>query len=93
MRIFSAIATMAFAAAALALPASARDSYVQDGAGLFSAGTVSSLNQTIGDFNRQTGKEVVVVTVPSLDGATPQDAAEKAVARSVGHRSVTLAKR
>jgi uncharacterized protein len=72
---------MAFAAAALALPAWARDSYVQDGAGLFNAGTVSSLNQTIGDFNRQTGKEVVVVTVPSLDGATPQDAAEKAFAQ------------
>ena len=44
----------------LALPAAARDSYVQDGAGMFASGTVSSLNQTIGDFNRQTGKEVVV---------------------------------
>jgi len=65
----------------LALPAAARDSYVQDGAGMFASGTVSSLNQTIGDFNRQTGKEVVVVTVPSLDGATPQDAAEKVFAQ------------
>ncbi len=78
--------TLALALAALLLPAisfsaSARDSYVQDGAGMFKASTVSSLDQTIGDFNRQTGKEIVVVTVPSLNGATPQDAAEKVFAQ------------
>jgi uncharacterized protein len=81
MKVFSALALAAFAMASLASPASARDTYVTDGAGLFSAGTVTSLNETIGDFNRQTGKEVVVVTVPSLDGATPQDAAEKVFAQ------------
>jgi uncharacterized membrane protein YgcG len=48
---------------------------------MFNAATIASLNQSIGDFNRQTGKEVVVVTVPSLDGATPQDAAEKSFAQ------------
>jgi uncharacterized protein len=81
MKVFSAIALAAFAMASFASPAWARDTYVTDGASLFSAATVTSLNQTIGDFNRQTGKEVVVVTVPSLDGATPQDAAEKVFAQ------------
>jgi uncharacterized membrane protein YgcG len=66
---------------ALANPALARDSYVQDGAGMFNASTVSSLNQTIGDFNHQTGKEILVVTVPSLEGATAPDAAEKVFAQ------------
>jgi len=69
-----------FAVAALGLPAFARD-FVQDGAGLFNATTVSSLNAKIGDFNRQTGKEVVVVTVPSLGNETAQAAAEKAFAQ------------
>ena len=48
---------------------------------MFTSGTVATLNTTIGDFNHQTGKEVLVVTVPSLDGATPQDAAEKIFAQ------------
>lgn len=79
LKFFGSALAAIFAIAALALPASARD-YVQDGAGLFSAATVSSLNAKIGDFNRQTGKEIVVVTVPSLDGATPQAAGEKVFA-------------
>ncbi|GAC1543581.1 MAG: hypothetical protein NVS3B16_10120 [Vulcanimicrobiaceae bacterium] len=66
--------------ASLGLPAFARE-FVQDGAGLFNAATVSRLNAKIGDFNRQTGKEVVVVTVPSLSGETPQAVAEKAFAQ------------
>jgi len=74
----AAFATI-FAVASLGLPAFARE-YVQDGAGLFNATTVSSLNAKIGDFQRQTGKEVVVVTVPSLGGETPQAAAEKTFA-------------
>jgi uncharacterized membrane protein YgcG len=81
MRFLGGAAAFALALGAVAAPASARDSYVSDGAGLFSAGTVTNLNQEIGDFAHQTGKEVVVVTVPSLDGATPQDAAEKAFAQ------------
>ena len=81
MKLWSAAVALTMAVAALAGPASARDSFVQDGAALFSPATVTSLNQTIGDFNRQTGKEVVVVTQPSLDGATVQDAAEKAFAQ------------
>jgi uncharacterized protein len=78
-------AALAIAALALPLwaaaPAAASDAYVQDGAGLFSAATVSSLDQEIGDFNQQTGKEIEVVTVPSLDGATAADAAEKVFAQ------------
>ncbi len=45
---------------------------------MFSASTVSQLNQRISNFNAQTGKEIVVVTVPSLGGATLQDAASSA---------------
>src|SRR5580658_7506630 len=76
-RMTASLAVAAFALTA-ALPAFARDSYVHDQAGLFSDATVSSLNQKIGDFAQQTGKEVVVDTVPSLNGQTPQDAAERA---------------
>jgi len=67
--------------AASGMPALARSSYVNDGAGLFSDATISTLNQQIGDFTQQTGKEVVVDTVPSLSGQTVQDAAEKAFAQ------------
>jgi uncharacterized membrane protein YgcG len=76
-----ALMALAMLLASSALPALARDSYVTDNAGLFSDATVASLNQQIGDFNQQTGKEVVVVTVPSLDGQTLQDAAEKTFAQ------------
>jgi uncharacterized membrane protein YgcG len=84
-RIFAARlwAPLAVALAALALcaPASARDQYVLDNAGLLGAPTVQSLNQTISDFNSQTGKEVVVVTVPSLGAKTIAQAAEDTFAQ------------
>jgi uncharacterized membrane protein YgcG len=83
-RFGTALAAIALAATALAaagVPALARDTYVNDAAGLLSSATVSTLNQQIGDFNQQTGKEIVVDTVPSLSGATVQDAAEKAFAQ------------
>ena len=65
-----------FAALSLgaAVPAVARD-FVQDQAGMFSADTVAALNSRIGNFNAQTGKEIVVVTTPTLGGAGLQDAA------------------
>jgi uncharacterized membrane protein YgcG len=81
MKFLTAIALVA-GLAGIAAPAFARDSYVMDGGALFSSATVSALNQKIADFNRQTGKEVVVVTVPSLDGRTPRDAAERAFAQN-----------
>jgi uncharacterized protein len=73
---FAAALALAATVAISTAPALARDSYVFDGASLFSADTVSSLNTKIGDFNHKTGKEVVVVTVPSLDGDTVATAAE-----------------
>src|ERR1700722_6496044 len=77
-----ALALAATLFAGFAQPALARDSYVQDNAGMFQSATVSALNAQIGDFNRQTGKEVVVDTVASLEsGQTVQDAAEKAFAQ------------
>jgi len=79
IKFIGAALAMILALVSAGLPAFARD-FVQDRAGLFNATTVSNLNAKIGDFNRQTGKEVVVVTVPSLDGQTPQAAAEKAFA-------------
>ena len=77
---FSAALALVAAAAMVTAPALARTSYVQDGASMFGASTVSSLNSTIGTFNQKTGKEVVVVTVPSLNGDTPQNVAEKSFA-------------
>jgi uncharacterized protein len=71
-------ASIAFAAAVMAaLPAAAAQS-VQDGAGMFSASTVAQLNERLSAFNAQTGKEIVVVTTPSLNGATLQSAADSA---------------
>jgi hypothetical protein len=80
----NATASRSLAACALALlagatPAAARD-FVVDQAGMFSAGAVAQLDQRIASFNAQTGKEIVVVTTPSLGGATLQSAASSAFA-------------
>ena len=45
---------------------------------MFSSATVAQLNPAISSFNAQTGKEIVVVTTPSLGGATLQSAAQTA---------------
>jgi uncharacterized protein len=93
MNRFIAIAAAAVATLSLALPASARDSFVQDDAHLFKADTVTTLNERIGDFNRRTGKEVIVVTVPSLEGKPAIDVAEKAFAeKQVNGVMIFLAK-
>jgi uncharacterized membrane protein YgcG len=65
-----AIAVLAGTAPALAA------NFVQDGAAMFSANTVQSLTAQIGAFNAQTGKEIVVITVPSLNGQTVENAAQ-----------------
>jgi uncharacterized protein len=78
---FAALGLALAMLATSARPALARDTYVMDGAGLLASDTVTALNQQIGDFNRQTGKEVVVDTVPSLGGQTIQQAAEDAFAK------------
>jgi uncharacterized protein len=72
----AAAGTMLFALAAT-LSAGARD-FVQDQAGMFSSDTVARLNERIGSFNAQTGKEIVVLTTPSLGAATLQSAASAA---------------
>ncbi len=80
MKISAALAALVAIVGTFVSPAFARSDYVQDQAALFSAATVSSLNASIGSFNQETGKEVVVVTVPSLTGTTAEAAAEKAFA-------------
>jgi uncharacterized protein len=74
-----AIAGLTLLTVASTRPAAARD-YVQDQAGMFSASTVAQLNQRIAAFNAQTAKEIVVLTTPSLGGATLESAAQAAFA-------------
>ncbi|HET9029340.1 MAG TPA: TPM domain-containing protein [Candidatus Aquilonibacter sp.] len=75
MKRLGAFVATALALVLTALPASAAQ-FVQDGAGMFSAGTIAQLDQRIGAFNAQTGKQILVVTVPSLNGETRQQAAQ-----------------
>lgn len=75
MKRLAALAAIALAFLATSLPALAAQ-FVQDGAGMFSPGTVAALEQRIGAFNAQTGKAIVIVTVPSLNGETRQQAAQ-----------------
>jgi uncharacterized membrane protein YgcG len=79
-RVGAVAAGLALLFVANALAAAARD-FVQDQAGMFSAGTVAQLNQRIGNFNAQTGQEIVVLTTPSLGAATLQSAAGTAFAQ------------
>ena len=61
---FAAVTALTIALAATGAPAfAARSSYVVDDAQMLSQNAVSQLNQQIGSFNAQTGKEIVVVTV------------------------------
>jgi hypothetical protein len=78
MKRLIAAATLVLTSLAWAAPAVAKD-FVQDQAGMFSAGTVAALNQKISAFNTGTGKEILVMTVPSLPaGTTVQSAAQAA---------------
>ena len=81
MKHFSTLIALVAAVGFLAAPAQARSSFILDGAGMFSAGTVSSLNTRLTNFNTATHKEVLVETVPSLNGAPLQDAAQKEFAQ------------
>src|SRR6202035_3314310 len=74
----AAVAALTVALTATIAPAfAARGSYVVDDAHMLSAGAVSQINQQIASFNASTGKEVVVVTTPSLNGTTPEAAVER----------------
>jgi len=81
VKFFGAVAAVAIALVSSLAPALARESYVVDDASMFKSATISRLNGEIGDFQRTTGKEIVVVTTPSLDGKTLDDAAEAAFAK------------
>jgi len=79
----AAVAALTVAVAATLAPAfAARGSYVVDDAHLLSQTAIAQLNQQIGDFNAQTGKEVVVVTTPSLNGVSPDAALERSFAQN-----------
>jgi uncharacterized protein len=61
-------------AAAIATPAAAQDypprpqGPVYDGADILSPATETALDQRLRDYNRVTGRAIVVATIPSLDG-------------------------
>jgi uncharacterized membrane protein YgcG len=90
----AAIAALTIAVASTVAPAfAARSSYVIDDAHMLSPTAVSQLNQQIGDFNAQTGKEVVVVTTDSLGGTSPDAAIERSFAQqSVNGVEIFIAK-
>jgi uncharacterized protein len=75
-----ASAVLASALIASALPALAKN-FIQDGAQMFSSTAVEQLNARISNFNRDTGKEIVVVTVPSVPGGDVRTAAENTFAQ------------
>jgi len=84
MKRLSAAFALVLMIAASAVPALARD-FVQDNAGVLNHDTVQQLNTRIGNFNAQTHKEVLVVTVPSVTGGSlsdVRDAAERAFAQN-----------
>ena len=79
----AALAALTVAVATTFAPASAsRSSYVVDDAHMLSAAAIAKINQQVGDFNAQTGKEVLVVTTDSLGGTTPQAAIERSFAQN-----------
>ena len=77
IRVIPVLLAAFFAVSASAL---AKD-FVQDQAGMFSPSTVQNLNARIGNFSAQTGKEIVVQTVPSVSGGDVRTAAENAFAQ------------
>ena len=78
----AAIAALILTVAAGIAPAfAARSSYVIDDAHLLSQTAIAQINQQVGDFNAQTGKEVVVVTTDSLNGTDANAATERSFAQ------------
>ncbi len=81
MKPLAALAALTVALATTVAPAFARTSYVVDDAHLLSQNAITQIDQQVSDFHAQTGKEVVVVTTPSLNGETPQAALERSFAQ------------
>jgi uncharacterized membrane protein YgcG len=61
------------AASAAAVTAQTRSSYVVDGARVFSQDTITLLDGQFEALNAEAGPQVVVMSVPSLNGATVED--------------------
>jgi uncharacterized protein len=61
------------AASVAAVTAQTRSSYVVDGARVFSADTITLLDGQFEALNVEAGPQVVVMSVPSLNGATVED--------------------
>jgi uncharacterized membrane protein YgcG len=79
----AAVAALTVAVATTFSPAfAARSSYVIDDAHMLSAAAIAQIDQQVGDFNAQTGKEVLVVTTDSLGGATALSAIERSFAQN-----------
>lgn len=79
-RLLGALALVASVTIA-ASPAMAASSFVQDGAGMFSADAIAQVDTRLGNFNAQTHKSVIVITVPALPaGLSAQQAADAAYA-------------
>ena len=68
----------AFAIALLAAPLSAlaAGNYVQDNGNMFSASAKNQATQLIDNTVRRTGKEILVYTVPALNGQDASTAAD-----------------
>jgi uncharacterized protein len=82
MKPLAAAAALALAFTAAVSPAfAARTSYVSDDAHLLSSSAIAQIDQQVGAFNAETGKEVVVVTTPSLEGQAPDAALERSFAQ------------
>ncbi|MFN2449639.1 MAG: TPM domain-containing protein [Candidatus Baltobacteraceae bacterium] len=75
-----AAAALLTAALLMGAPALAK-SFVHDDAQMLGASTVAQLDTRIGNFNAQTGKEIVIQTVPSVTGGDVRAAAEAAFAQ------------
>jgi uncharacterized protein len=77
----AALAALTITAATLAPANASRSSYVFDDAHLLSDAAIAQINGQVSTFNAQTGKEVVVVTTPSLNGEALPAAEERAFAQ------------
>ena len=74
MRAFALIVVLFlsfYAVAALKFPA--LTGRVVDDAHILSASTVQSLDQTLADYERSTSNQIVIVTIPSLQGTSIED--------------------
>jgi len=81
MKPLATLAVSLLTLAATAAPALARDTYVIDDAHLLSQNAIAQINQQVETLQTQTGKEIVVVTTPSLAGVAGEAALERSFAQ------------